>query len=230
MEHSNSAPTNVAAYISARRGVVIREINELAARRKEIFEKVAILNKERDEINRRETEYAKELGFLNRITEVCGQAADASPDCADDVGQPRTDTAPPETPTGVDEPQDAAPAGLYIPERGEVVYSLPEREQAQPVPVPKAAPDRRKRVQLCGATVAARRIREGLSYKQLADLTGIPLGELHEIVDKDAPTNPFKAQRLAFALCCTVGDLMSPPPAPKTDAEIKTSKYGSISL
>lgn len=209
MEHINSAQTNVAAYISARRGVVVREINELTARRKEIFKRIAALNMERTEINRREMEYAKELGFLDRITEVCGQAAEAAPDCADGVGQPRTDAAPPENPTEPDEPQAAPPAGLYIPERGEVVYSLPAREQ--PEPAPKAAQDRRKKVQLCGATVAERRIRENLSYKQLADLTGIRVTELHEIVDNNAPTNPYKAQRIAFALCCTVGDLTAPP-------------------
>lgn len=154
MEHSSSAPTNVAAYISARRGIVIREIQELAARRKKVAEEIAVLSKDRDEINRREMEYAKELGFLNRITEFCGQEADASPGCADDVGQPRTDANPPETPTGVDEPQEAAPSGLYIPEQGEVVYSLPEREQAQTAPAPKGAPNRKKKVQLCGATIA----------------------------------------------------------------------------
>ena len=229
MEHINSAQTNVAAYISARRGVVVREINELTARRKEIFKRIAALNMERTEINRREMEYAKELGFLDRITEVCGQAAEAAPDCADDVGQPRTDANPPETPTGVDEPQEAAPSGLYIPERGEVVYSLPAREQPKADTAPKAAQDRRKKVQLCGATVSERRIREGLSYKQLAALTGIRVTELHEIVDNNAPTNPYKAQRIAFALCCTVGNLMAPPSQPAA-AETEKPTYSRIGV
>lgn len=210
----------LAAYIDARKKLLIHEINGLAARRKEIFEKINVLCKERDEINLSEREYAKELGVLNRIAEVCGgqepvsngeAEPEAAPDCADGVGQPRTDAAPPENPTEPDEPQDDSGAGLYIPERGEVVYSLPAREQPKADTAPKAAQDRRKKVQLCGATVGERRIRENLSYKQLADLTGIRVTELHEIVDNNAPTNPYKAQRIAFALCCTVGDLMAPP-------------------
>lgn len=211
----------LAAYIDARRKWLMHEINGLSAQRKEIFEKINVLCKERDEINSREMEYAKELGVLNRIAEACGgqepvttDEPDAAPDFEGSVVQPRADAAPPETHAEPDKPQDAQPDGLYIPEGGEVVYSLPAREQPEPDTARKAVLDRRKKVQLCGATVAERRIREALSYKQLANLTGIGPAELHDIVDNNAPTNPYKAQRLAFALCCTVGDLMSPPSQP----------------
>lgn len=57
-----------------------------------------------------------------------------------------------------------------------------------------------------------------MSYKQLATLTGIQMPELHEIVDNNAPTNPYKAQRLALALSCTVGDLMAQPSAAPASA------------
>ena len=211
----------LATYIDARRKWLMHEINGLSTQRKEIFERIKDLCEERDKINSREMEYAKELGVLNRIAEACGgqepvttDEPDAAPDFEGSVVQPRADAAPPEPPAEPDKPQDAQPDGLYIPEGGKVVYSLPAREQTQTVPVSKAAQDRRKKVQLCGATVAERRIREDLSYKQLANLTGIGLAELHDIVDNNAPTNPYKAQRLAFALCCTVGDLMSPPSQP----------------
>lgn len=211
----------LAAYIDARRKWLMHEINGLSAQRKEIFKKINALCKERDEINLSEREYAKELGVLNRIAEACGgqepvttDEPDAAPDFEGSVVQPRADAAPQETPAEPDKPQDAQPAGLYIPEREEVVYSLPAREQTEPDTARKAVLDRRKKVQLCGATVAERRIREDLSYKQLADLTGIGLYELHDIVDNNAPTNPYKAQRLAFALCCTVGDMMAPPSQP----------------
>lgn len=84
---------------------------------------------------------------------------------------------------------DEQPApDVCIPESGKVVYSLPAREGNA------EAPDRKKKV-------------------QLATLTGIQMPELHEIVDNNAPTNPYKAQRLALALSCTVGDLMAQPSA-----------------
>ena len=110
---------------------------------------------------------------------------------------------------------------VYIPERGEVVYSLPAREASTEA----SAPNRKKEVQLCGATVAKYRMRENLSYKQLAALTGIRMPELHEIVDNNVPTNPYKAQRLALAISCTVGDLMQPS-APTPQGE----RYSKIEV
>ena len=169
------------------------------------------MREEMSKISAEEAEQAKELKLLNQLAEVAGAQMEASTACA-----------PPAAPSVLPVADEQPSPDVYIPERGEVVYSLPAREANARAPVPV---DRKKKVQLCGATIAKYRMRENLSYKQLATLTGIQMPELHEIVDNNVPTNPYKAQRLALALSCTVGDLMQPS-APTPQGE----RYSKIEV
>ena len=196
-EISTQTPS-VAQYIETRRAALIKRIGELSAKRREIWVQVEAMREEMGRISAEEAEQARELKLLNQLAEVAGAGAqtETSTVCA-------SPAAPSVLPVADEQPSP----DVYIPERGKVVYSLPAREVNTETPTPV---DRKKKVQLCGATIAKYRIRENLSYKQLATLTGIQMPELHEIVDNNAPTNPYKAQRLALALSCTVGDLMQP--------------------
>ena len=189
-EISTQTPS-VAQYIETRRAALIKRIGELSAKRREIWVQTEAMREEMGKISAEEAEQARELKLLNQLAEVAGAGA-----------QTETSTVCASPAASVADEQPAS--DVCIPERGEVVYSLPAREGNA------EAPDRKKKVQLCGATIAKYRIRENLSYKQLVTLTGIQMPELHEIVDNNAPTNPYKAQRLALALSCTVGDLMQP--------------------
>ena len=186
---------SVAQYIEARRAALMKRIGELSAKRREIWVQIKAMREEMSKISAEEAEQAKELKLLNQLAEIAGGQMETSKACA-------SPAVPSVLPVADEQPSP----DVYIPERGEVVYSLPAREASTEV----SAPNRKKEVQLCGATIAKYRMRENLSYKQLATLTGIQMPELHEIVDNNVPTNPYKAQRLALALSCTVGDLMQP--------------------
>ena len=202
---------SVAQYIEARRAALMKRIGELSAKRREIWVQIKAMREEMSKISAEEAEQAKELKLLNQLAEIAGAQMEASTACA-----------PPAAPSVLPVADEQPSPDVYIPERGEVVYSLPAREANARAPVPV---DRKKKVQLCGATVAKYRMRENLSYKQLAALTGIRMPELHEIVDNNVPTNPYKAQRLALALSCTVGDLMQPS-APTPQGE----RYSKIEV
>lgn len=191
-EISTQTPS-VAQYIETRRAALIKRIGELSAKRREIWVQTEAMREEMGRISAEEAEQARELKLLNQLAEVAGAQTETSTVCA-------SPAAPSVLPVADEQPSP----DVYIPESVKVVYSLPAREGNA------KAPDRKKKVQLCGATIAKYRIRENLSYKQLSALTGIGMPELHEIVDNNAPTNPYKAQRLALALSCTVGDLMQP--------------------
>ena len=186
---------SVAQYIETRRAALMKRIGELSAKRREIWVQVEAMREEMSKISAEEAEQAKELKLLNQLAEIAGGQMETSKACAS-----------PAVPSVLPVADEQSSPDVYIPERGEVVYSLPAREASTEA----SAPNRKKEVQLCGATVAKYRMRENLSYKQLAALTGIRMPELHEIVDNNVPTNPYKAQRLALALSCTVGDLMQP--------------------
>ena len=201
---------SVAQYIETRRAALMKRIGELSAKRREIWVQIKAMREEMNKISAEEAEQAKELKLLNQLAEVAGAQMEASTACA-----------PPAAPSVLPVADEQPSPDVYIPERGEVVYSLPAREASTEA----SAPNRKKEVQLCGATVAKYRMRENLSYKQLAALTGIRMPELHEIVDNNVPTNPYKAQRLALALSCTVGDLMQPS-APTPQGE----RYSKIEV
>lgn len=186
---------SVAQYIETRRAALMKRIGELSAKRREIWVQIKAMREEMSKISAEEAEQAKELKLLNQLAEIAGGQMETSKACAS-----------PAVPSVLPVADEQSSPDVYIPERGEVVYSLPAREASTEA----SAPNRKKEVQLCGATVAKYRMRENLSYKQLASLTGIRMPELHEIVDNNVPTNPYKAQRLALALSCTVGDLMQP--------------------
>lgn len=209
---------SVARYIETRRAALMKRIGELTAKRREIWAQVETMREKMSKISAEEAEQAKELKLLNQLAEVVGGQTEASTVCA-----PPAASLPAAAPVADEQP---AP-DVCIPERGEVVYSLPAREASTEA----SAPNRKKKVQLCGATITKYGMRENLSYKQLSTLTGIGMPELHEIVDNNAPTNPYKAQRLALALSCTVGDLMAQPSAASASASYpQGGRYSRIEV